>query len=432
MDSELRLPDSLVSSREPEEKQTGTGSINKTGGIFQALVLRTFQQMTLGCLHLQLPDGTARTIGTPGHAVSAKITITNPNAFRRCALYGDIGFGEAYVAGEWETDDLTKVISWFIFNIAGIPSLGKGPTKQAVVNFLNVVNRIGHLFRHNSVSTSRRNISEHYDLGNEFYQIWLDSTMTYSSAVFTATDRTLEEAQTEKYDRLCRNLHLKPTDHLLEIGSGWGGMACHAAKNYGCRVTTVTISQAQYDYAKARFEREGVADRVTIELKDYRLLEGQFDKVVSIEMMEALGDQYLETYFAKIHALLKPQGLVALQYITCPDSKHAELKGGVDWIQKHIFPGSLLLSVGRVNQAINRTGDLFLHRLEDFGMDYAKTLRLWCETFNERLEEIRALGFGDEFIRKWNYYLCYCEAAFAMRHISVVQAVYTRPNNYSL
>ena len=216
---------------------------------------------------------------------------------------------------------------------------------------------------------------------------------------------------------------------MLEIGSGWGGFACHAVRFYGCHVTTATISTEQFHFARERFRREGVASRVDIRLEDCRNLTGQFDKIASIEMMEALGDRYLETYFAKIHSLLKPDGLVGLQFITVPDSRHTELKRGVDWIQKHIFPGSLLLSVGRVNGALNRTGDLSIHALEDLGLSYARTLRAWFDTFNARLADVRALGFDARFIRKWNYYLQYCEAAFAMRNIGVVQAVCTRPNN---
>ena len=228
------------------------------------------------------------------------------------------------------------------------------------------------------------------------------------------------------------SLQIGPADHVLEIGCGWGGFAGHAAGQYGCRVTTVTISKAQHDFARDRIRRDGLADRVEIRLQDYRELEGRFDKIVSIEMMEALGDRYLETFTARIHALLAPDGLAGLQYITVPDCRHAELKRGVDWIQRHIFPGSLLLSVGRVNQALNRTGDLFLHALTDHGLSYARTLRLWRETFNRQLDGVRALGFDARFIRKWNYYLSYCEAAFAMRNISVVQAIYTRPNNLRL
>ena len=282
------------------------------------------------------------------------------------------------------------------------------------------------------MATSRKNIAEHYDLGNEFYALWLDETMTYSSGYFTEAGQSLEWAQLAKYDALCRKLRLRSTDHVLEVGCGWGGFASHAVNTYGCRVTAVTISQAQYEYARDRFVREGIADSVDLRVADYRTLTGQYDKVVSIEMMEAIGDKYLETFTSQLHALVKPGGLVGLQYITVPDSRHAELKRGVDWIQKHIFPGSLLLSVGRVSEALNRTGDLFLHHLEDLGTSYARTLHSWWERFNARAGELRALGFDDRFIRKWNYYLQYCEAAFTMRNISVVQAIYTRPNNRTL
>jgi cyclopropane-fatty-acyl-phospholipid synthase len=293
-------------------------------------------------------------------------------------------------------------------------------------------NRILHLLRPNSLQTSRRNISEHYDLGNDFYKLFLDPTMTYSSALFNSPEQTLEAAQIAKYAALCRKLKLKRTDHLLEIGSGWGGFSCHAAKNYGCRITTVTISEEQFKYAQARFKTEGVADRVEIKLMDYRQITGQFDKIASIEMLEAVGHAYHEIYFAKCNELLKPDGLLGLQVITCPDARYESLRKNVDWIQKHIFPGSLLLSVGRVNQALNRTGDLFLHDSLDLGNSYAKTLRLWRDRFNEQLLAVRLLGFDEKFIRKWNYYFSYCEAAFAMRNISVVQAVYTRPNNPTL
>ena len=243
---------------------------------------------------------------------------------------------------------------------------------------------------------------------------------------------TLQEAQVAKYDALCQKLQLNASDHVLEIGTGWGGFASHAVRHYGCRVTTVTISAEQHAAAKERFEQEGIADRVEVHLQDYRDITGSFDKIASIEMMEALGDAYLETYCASLHRLLAPHGLVGVQYITCPDSRHDAMKKGVDWIQKHIFPGSLLLSIGRVSEAMRKTGDLFLHRLDDMGPHYARTLREWFVTFNDKREQVQALGFSDAFVRKWNYYLQYCEAAFAMRNISVVQAIYTRSNNRSI
>lgn len=401
-------------------------------GLYQRLVLDAFAKMNAGNLRMELPDGTVAQFGTPGAEVNATIRVLDPAFFQRCVLFGDVGFGESFVDGEWETDSIERVISWAIQNVENSPSMSGSKVRSVALNLLRISNRVQHVLRPNDERTARRNIAEHYDLGNDFYRLWLDPTMTYSSAYFTSATESLEAAQTAKYDALCRKLQLRPSDHVLEIGSGWGGLACHAVKHYGCRVTTVTISQAQFDFARERFEREGVADRVEIRLQDYRKIEGRFDKIVSIEMMEALGDRYLPAYCAKLHELLKPDGLVGLQYITVPDSRHAELRRGVDFIQKHIFPGSLLLSVGRVNATMNRTGDLFLHHLEDLGASYARTLNLWWRNFNARLDEVRALGFDARFIRKWNYYLQYCEAAFATRNISVVQAIYTRPNNRNL
>ena len=411
------------------ESLTATATAEPAPSLFQRLVLNAMSKMTAGSLVLELPDGTKRNLGTPGAEVSARIRIRDAAFFKRCVLFGDVGFGESYVDGEWETDSIERVIAWAVLNIENSPAMSGSKVRSLALGVLKFTNRIAHLIRPNSVRTAKQNIAEHYDLGNEFYQLWLDSTMTYSSAIFTAPDDSLEVAQLEKYDTLCRKLHIQRGDHVLEIGSGWGGFACHAVKTYGCRVTTVTISQAQFDFAKKRFEREGIADRVDILLEDYRRLDGKFDKIVSIEMMEALGDRYLSTYCRQLHALLKPHGMVALQYITVPDTRHAQLRRGVDWIQKHIFPGSLLLSISRVNATMNKSGDLFLHDMKDIGLSYAKTLRAWFETFNARLAEIRRLGFDDRFIRKWNYYLQYCEAAFAMRNISVVQAIYTLPNN---
>ncbi|MEQ1858317.1 MAG: cyclopropane-fatty-acyl-phospholipid synthase family protein [Chthoniobacteraceae bacterium] len=396
---------------------------------YQRLILEVFAQMHEGYLRMELPDGTTLHHGTPGHEVSAHIRVARPTFFKRCVLFGDVGFGESYVDGDWETESIERVIAWAILNIENTPSMSGTTRRLWALNLLKFSNRVHHLLRPNSPRIARQNIAEHYDLGNDFYHLWLDPTMTYSSAKFSAPDQSLEAAQIAKYDTLCRKLRLGSGDHLLEIGSGWGGMASHAVRHYGCRVTTVTISQRQYEYARERFAREGIADRVDLRLQDYREITGRFDKVVSIEMMEALGDRYLETFFAKLHEVTKPDALIALQYITVPDSRHAELRRGIDFIQKHIFPGSLLLSIGRVNQALHRTGTLSLVELEDIGLDYARTLRRWFDTFTAKLDDIRAQGFDDRFIRKWSYYLQYCEAAFEMRNISVVHALYSRPNN---
>jgi cyclopropane-fatty-acyl-phospholipid synthase len=405
---------------------------NSPAPFYQSLLLRVFATLTEGRLRLELPDGSVREFGRTESPVSARISVRNPVFFQKCVLYGDIGFGESYVDGDWETNSIERVISWAIANVNQLPSMSGTKVRTLFFNILKGCNQLQHWLRPNSLETSRRNISEHYDLGNEFYSVWLDPSMTYSSARYTAPNQSLENAQFSKYDALCQKLRLQPADHVLEIGSGWGGFSLHAAKNYGCRVTTITISEAQFKMANQRIEEAGLADRIQILLQDYRHLSGSFDKIVSIEMMEALGDKYLQTYVSKLNQLLKPEGLIGLQFITVPDRRHAQLRRGVDWIQKHIFPGSLLLSLGRVNDAFNRTSDLTLHELEDLGASYAKTLHVWWERFNAKLDAVTSLGFDSRFIRKWNYYLQYCEAAFAMRNISVVQAVYTRPNNPAL
>jgi len=407
-------------------------SQSKAGGFYRRIIMQALERMTLGCLHLELPDGTKKTIGQPNAQISANVRVLNWAFFKRCILFGDIGFGEAFVDGDWDTEDITKVISWFILNVENSPAMSGSRGKKFLINLLGWQNRLSHLLRPNSLSTSRRNISEHYDLGNDFYKLFLDPAMTYSSALFESPSQSLQQAQTAKYDRLCRQLKLKAGEHVLEIGSGWGGFSLHAAKNYAVRITTVTISEEQFKYARDLFQKENLADKIEIKLIDYRRLTGQFDKIVSIEMLEAVGDAYLETYFAKCHQVLKPGGLLALQMITCPDSRYDSLHKNVDWIQKHIFPGSLLLSVHRVNKALRETGDLFLHDLKDLGLSYAETLKRWRVAFNQNEAAVRALKFDTRFIRKWNYYLSYCEAAFAMRNISVVQAIYTRPNNPTL
>ena len=286
--------------------------------------------------------------------------------------------------------------------------------------------------RPNSHRKSRDNISEHYDLGNDFFSLWLDPTMTYSAAYFDPADLTMEEAQRKKWDQLCLKLHLVPHDVVLEIGCGWGGFAIHAAQNYGCRVTAVTISEEQFREAAERVEAAGVADLVEVVFCDYRDLTGRFDKIVSIEMLEAVGDRYVETFFRKVSDLLAPRGLLGLQMILCPDNQYPILRDGVDFIQKHIFPGSLLMSMRRINEAMNATGDLNLLDYEDMTPFYAKTLKDWRASFSTALPKVRALGYDEAFIRKWLYYLCYCEAGFGTRHISVAQAVYTRPDNLDI
>ncbi len=405
-------------------------------------VLDAFAAMPCGRLRLTLPDGAVREFGdphashtavAPGVAGHAAMQVRRPDFFRKCVLAGDIGFAESYLDGDWETPDLTAVIGWFILNLEHAPTLsGSRRARGLALNLLRAANRLDHLLRSNSRATARRNIAGHYDLSNDFFSLWLDDTMMYSSARWERADATLREAQVAKNEALCRHLRLKPTDHVLEIGTGWGGWSLHAAQRHGCRITTVTISRQQFELAQKRIAAAGLGDRIEVRLQDYRDITGRFDKLVSIEMLEAVGHRYHPAFAAACHRLLKPDGLLALQFITCPDSRYDQFRTGVDFIQKHIFPGSLLLSVNRLNDLLAREGGFVLHRLEDFGRDYARTLAAWRAAFRARLAEVRALGFDDRFVRKWEYYLCYCEAAFALRNISVVHTVHTRPNNLSL
>lgn len=400
--------------------------------LYRSILDKILSPMQAGALRVLLPSGEEIIYGRQRPGPEATIRVLDPAFFRKCILYGDVGFGEAYVDGDWDTDDVVAVISWFIFNIENSPSVSGSNRRFSFTNFLQLFNRFRHKARENHLTGSRRNISEHYDLSNDFFALFLDRGMTYSSAYFRSEEDSLEEAQTEKYDRLCRKLQLSSRDHLLEIGSGWGGFASHAARNYGCRITSVTISKEQLQYAQKRIADEGLAEQVEFQLMDYRNLRGQFDKIVSIEMLEAVGHPYFKAYFEKCHQLLRKDGLLGIQVITCPDSRYDSYRRSVDWIQKHIFPGGLLPSIATLNRAINQTGELQLHHLEEMGLHYARTLASWRENFNHRLEAVLAQGFSEKFIRKWNYYLTYCEAAFRMRNITVIQAIYTRPNNLSI
>lgn len=398
----------------------------------RSLVIAALKQMRRGHLEINCADGLRIVVGEDGEHNIAKIEVHSNAFFEKCLLYSHIGFAEAYMDGDWDTEDIKSVISWFVLNLEDSSVFEGSGDKKAFMNMLGWLNRATHLMRNNSVRGSKKNISEHYDLSNELFALFLDPTMTYSSAKFLFPDSSLEVAQIEKVDSMCRKLRLQATDHLLEIGSGWGTLAIHAARKYGCRVTTITISEQQFAYVKQRIAESGLSSKIEVRMCDYRDMEGIFDKIVSIEMIEAVGDRYMETFFSAINRLLKPNGLVGLQMITCPDSRYEILRDNVDFIQKYIFPGSLLPSIGRINVALNRTGSLHFFEIEDIGLSYAKTLDIWHDNFNNRLIEVKALGFDDRFIRKWNYYFKYCSAAFAMRNITAVQAIFTRPNNLTI
>jgi cyclopropane-fatty-acyl-phospholipid synthase len=416
-------------------------SINNIAGVYakgkyytlyKNIVLRILAKMSKGQLYVTLPDGEKCTFGGNENTISAHIKINTNSFFKRIVLYGDIGFGESYVDGDWDTDNITNVICWMILNVENNPAVTGSGNKFSPINILNALNRVYHKFNLNSYKGSKRNISEHYDLNNDFFKLWLDESMTYSSAIYNNDNLSLSEAQMNKYERICSKLKIKSTDHVLEIGSGWGGFSIYAAENYGCRITAITISKQQYNYASNLINEKKMQDKIEILLKDYRDVTGKFDKIVSIEMLEAVGHEYLPVFFQKINELLKQDGALALQVITSHDCNYNRLRKRVDWIQKHIFPGSLLPSVGAINLSVNKITNLHLHNLENFGLDYAKTLNEWRNRFNLNLNKVFKLNFNYSFVRKWNYYLSYCEAAFLMRNINVVQMIYTRPNNRNL
>ncbi|HJW34389.1 MAG TPA: cyclopropane-fatty-acyl-phospholipid synthase family protein [Holophagaceae bacterium] len=344
----------------------------------------------------------------------AEVEILDARAFRAAVMQGEVGLGDAYLLGWWRTDNLPDLVRITVRNLAEMDRAG---------GWLSILgkafNRVRHLRRDNDVVGSRENISAHYDLGNDFYRLWLDPTLAYSCAIFAEPGECLASAQTRKFETLCQKLQLKPGEHLLEIGTGWGGFALHAVKHHGVRVTTTTISQAQFDYAQALFEREGVADRIDLRFEDYRHLTGSYDKAVSIEMFEAVGLKHYDTYFGTVDRLLAPGGVFLVQTITMNEGRFPEYIRSSDWIQRRIFPGAELSSISEVLRSLGRCTSLNLFHLEEFGRHYALTLRRWREAFLEHLDAVRALGYDDRFIRMWEYYLASCEGAFQERYIGV-------------
>lgn len=358
---------------------------------------------------------------------TAEITINDPRAYSSLAFGGTIGAAEAYAEGLWDSGDLTRLIRLLLRNRRVLDDLETGTArlKTPLQRALRWINR-------NTRSGSRRNIAAHYDLGNDFFSLWLDASLMYSAAIFPRADATLEEAAAAKNELICRKLALTSSDRLLEIGTGWGGFALHAARNHGCRITTVTISREQYELARRRIADAGLADRVAVLLMDYRELDpavhGRFDKLVSIEMIEAVGHEYQPAFFAKCAAMLEPHGAMLLQAITIADQQYERARRSVDFIQRYIFPGSCLTSVTNMSAVLTRTTDLRIAHLEDIGPHYARTLAEWRARFETRLADVRALGYSESFIRMWRYYFCYCEAGFLERAIGDVQLLLVKPD----
>ncbi len=359
---------------------------------------------------------------TPRSALAATVRVHDPRFYGEIAFGGSIGAGEAYMQGFWSADELTTLVRILLANRDVLDGMEGGAARVTAP-----LQKALHWAARNTRSGSTRNIAAHYDLGNEFFRLFLDPTLMYSCAVFERADMTLEEAATAKLDRICRRLSLGPDDHVLEIGTGWGGFALHAARNYGCRITTTTISRQQYALARERVAAAGLTDRIAVLLEDYRDLTGRYDKLVSIEMIEAVGHQYYDTYFRACSDLLKPDGMMLLQAITIADQRFDAARCSVDFIQRHIFPGSCIPSVAVIADALARVTDLKVFHLEDIGPHYATTLARWRENLFANVDEVRALGYSDAFIRMWEFYLCYCEGGFAERATGDVQMLLVKP-----
>jgi len=397
--------------------------LGQRGDLARRFMLRVLSHIKVGSLTIHDGDDTHHfgKADVPGEP-QAEIVVHNREAFGKVLTGGTIASGEAYIDGDWSTPDLTEVTRLFSANMDSMESMQASQhwyTKLAL--------KLAHAMNRNTHEGSRRNISAHYDLGNDFFRLFLDPTMMYSAAVFERPDNTLEKAAVDKLDEICRQLELKPSDHLVEIGTGWGGMAIHAATHYGCRVTTTTISREQYDYARERVEALGLSDRITLLLEDYRALTGTYDKLVSIEMIEAVGHDFYDSYFQCCNRLLKADGKMVIQAITIPDRRYERARRSVDYIKRYIFPGGCLPSLEVIAKHIARDTDLQMVNLRDITLDYARTLAEWRRRFMDRLEEVKAMGFDERFIRMWEFYLCYCEGGFRERIIGTAQIAFAKP-----
>ena len=358
---------------------------------------------------------------TEGQALSATVTVNDPRFYGDIAFGGSIGAGESWMQGYWDCDDLVSLVRIMVRNRDLLDGMERGLARltQPLQKFFHWANR-------NTRRGAERNIAAHYDLGNDFFKLWLDESMMYSCAIFDDDRATLAEAQEARLERVCQRLDLQSEDHLVEIGTGWGSLAIHAASRYGCRVTTTTISTRQYELARQRIDAAGLQGRITLLLDDYRDLAGQYDKLVSLEMIEAIGYEQYDTYFAKCAELLRPGGRMLIQAITIEDERFEQYRKNVDFIQRYIFPGSCLPSVKVMREIIAQVSDMRVTSLDDIGLHYATTLHHWRHNFFQKLAEVRALGYPEEFIRMWEFYLCYCEGGFLERSISDVLLVAER------
>ncbi len=392
----------------------------RVGAIARRRVLDGLSTWREGRLTVTMPDGASVVLGAPGAEPHASVWIDNDRFFRRVLMHGDMGAGDAYIDGDWRADDLALVVD-LAFRNQQHASL-----ESALSRLANLADRWRHRRRKNTTAGSRRNIYAHYDLGNEFFSLFLDPTMAYSSAVFLAPGDTLESAQIEKFRQWGERLAPRAADHVLEIGSGWGGLAMHLAHTYGCRVTSITVSEEQRAMAAARVAAAGLADRVQIELRDYRHIEGQYSRIVSVEMVEAVGREYWPDFFRAIDRALAPGGRIGLQAITMPDGRFDGYARRSDWIQKHIFPVGLLPCLREICAVTGAHTQLAVTQVEDRPLDYARTLHAWRTRFMSRVDEVRQLGFDDRFIRTWEYYFASCEAGFRTRNLGLLHVMLAR------
>jgi len=385
------------------------------------MVLSRMQHLNKGHLSI-IENGERLSFGQPADTLQAEVHISHPPTWSMLAGNGSIGAGEAYMLGYWSSPDLTAVVRLFVANMDVLDAMegGLARLRRPLLKALHWLNRNTH-------GGSRRNIAAHYDLGNALFEKLLDPSMMYSSAIFSSPEDSLAQAQRYKLDRICQKLNLRPADHLLEIGTGWGSMAIHAAMHYGCRVTTTTLSREQFEYARQRVEALGLQDRITLLLKDYRDLTGTYDKLVSIEMIEAVGHRFLADYFTRCARLLRPDGLMLLQAITIRDQRYEQAARSVDFIQRYIFPGGALPSVSRMLDIIGQDTDMNLMHMEDIGQHYARTLRLWHDNLLHNRNALEALGYDENFFRLWEFYLCYCEGGFIERSVGTAQLLLAKP-----
>jgi cyclopropane-fatty-acyl-phospholipid synthase len=396
--------------------------INAKSGLAEKLFYGSLKGLK-GCSFEVRHGASAQTFGQPDHALKAQIIVHNDRFFTRAVLGGDIGIGEAFMDGDWSSPDVVSVVRGAIRNMPQLDA-----TNRVVSQATRILNRLRHQRNDNTETGSRKNIAYHYDLGNEFYSLFLDPSMAYSCAYYDRADDTLEAAQERKFDLICRKLDLKPTDHLLEIGTGWGGFAFYAATHFGCRITTTTISKEQHAFSAELFASSRASGlQIDLLFEDYRKLTGTYDKLVSIEMFEAVGHKHYDEFFSVCDRLLKPDGKMLVQSITMNEKHFRDYLKQSDWIKKYIFPGAELASISEVLRSTARVGTLQLAGLEEIGEHYALTLREWRHRFMSRLPELRALGFDDRFIRMWHFYLAYCEGGFLEHYIGDAQLFFIKP-----